>query len=118
MDPFFTTKEVGKGTGLGLSMVFGFAKQSGGFLEIESEVGKGTTVRLLLPRAKETIEADQPDTPQSAPVIMDNIKVLVVEDDEMVRNVTVEYLKMAGIEGLEADCGDAAIEVAGSQRTG
>ncbi len=110
MDPFFTTKEVGQGTGLGLSMVFGFAKQSGGFLEIDSEVGKGTTVKLLLPRAPESTEANQPGTPQSAPVIMDDIKVLVVEDDEMVRNVTVEYLKMSGIEGLEADCGDAALE--------
>ena len=110
MDPFFTTKEVGQGTGLGLSMVFGFAKQSGGALEIDSEVGVGTSVKLLLPRAQESTETDHPGDPQSTPVILDNIKVLVVEDDDMVRNVTVEYLKMSGIEGREADCGEAALE--------
>ena len=85
-EPFFTTKEVGKGTGLGLSMVYGFAQQSGGSMQIRSEPGHGTAVKLFFPRvatsrANAVPSAGQPATPAGSETI------LVVEDDEMVRSV-------------------------------
>ncbi|WP_446655129.1 ATP-binding protein [Blastomonas sp.] len=86
LDPFFTTKDVGKGTGLGLSQVYGFLKQSGGHLNLYSEEGKGTTVKLYLPRAAEA-EAEAGRSSQTtmrfAPP--QNLTVLVVEDDDGVR---------------------------------
>lgn len=86
LDPFFTTKDVGKGTGLGLSQVYGFLKQSGGHLNLYSEQGKGTTIKLYLPRATELQMAEQIDHGASlrfAPP--HNLTVLVVEDDDGVR---------------------------------
>ena len=107
-DPFFTTKEVGVGSGLGLSMVFAFVNQSGGFIEIDSEVGRGTTVKIYFHRAAqpktEDTEQIEPDTLNS-----EGLKVLVVEDDSLVRDVTMEYLRMSGIETLEACDGASAI---------
>lgn len=85
LDPFFTTKDVGKGTGLGLSQVYGFLKQSGGHLNLYSEQGKGTTVKLYLPRASQAA-AEEPDAQtrmRFAPP--QNLTVLVVEDDDGVR---------------------------------
>jgi len=92
-DPFFTTKGVGKGTGLGLSMVYGFAKQSGGSIVVESEVGVGTTMRLLIPRAHTT-----PAKPLTAatPDRGDRQLVLVLEDDEALRKVVVRTLESLG----------------------
>ncbi|PXW74515.1 uncharacterized protein DUF4118 [Blastomonas natatoria] len=86
LDPFFTTKDVGKGTGLGLSQVYGFLKQSGGHLNLYSEEGKGTTVKLYLPRAtvREGRDAVDPDTTLRF-VPPQNLTVLVVEDDDGVR---------------------------------
>src|SRR6185436_14560478 len=83
-EPFFTTKDVGKGTGLGLSMVYGFAQQSGGSMQIRSEPGQGTVVKLFFPRgvasqANAMPSAGQPAAPAGSETI------LVVEDDEMVR---------------------------------
>ncbi|WP_116969117.1 ATP-binding protein [Blastomonas sp. UPD001] len=86
LDPFFTTKDVGKGTGLGLSQVYGFLKQSGGHLNLYSEEGKGTTVKLYLPRAAEAEAEDgrsSQTTMRFAPP--QNLTVLVVEDDDGVR---------------------------------
>lgn len=108
-DPFYTTKKVGKGSGLGLSMVFGFVNQSGGFIDIESEVGKGTAVNLYLRRAvSQPTDVDE-STPRSIVRMGRDLKVLVVEDDAMVRDVAVEYLRTAGIEAREACDGADAI---------
>ena len=96
-DPFFTTKEIGKGSGLGLSMVYGFIRQSGGHVSIYSEPGKGTVVKLLLPRAgvfdltRTTPKEKALGAPQGT-----GETILVVEDDPDVRAVTVEFLLRLG----------------------
>jgi signal transduction histidine kinase len=83
-DPFFTTKPLGQGTGLGLSMVYGFAKQSGGQVRIESQPGKGTTVRMYLPSAdRQSIAAVEQD--DAFDMAGDGQTVLLVEDDASVR---------------------------------
>ena len=83
-EPFFTTKEVGKGSGLGLSMVYGFAKQSGGHITIYSELGRGTTVRLYLPRTSDP-DRQVRDSQPKIPLPHGTERVLMVEDDEFVR---------------------------------
>jgi CheY-like chemotaxis protein len=114
-EPFFTTKPAGKGTGLGLSQVYGFAKQSGGFVRVESEVGSGTVVRLLLP-ARER-ESGQP-SPTTAPGVSGRIEalpvernVVVVEDQENVRNQIVEALADIGCKVVEAKDGVEGLAV-------
>ena len=106
-EPFFSTKAEGKGTGLGLSMVFGFVKQSGGHVKIYSEVDHGTTVKLYLPRAHAT--EDRETAIQSGPVVGGNETVLVVEDDDEVRNTVVETLTDLGYTVLKAPNADAAL---------
>ena len=110
-DPFFTTKEVGKGTGLGLSMVYGFAKQSGGHIRIDSALGVGTTVTLYLPRrfgpGEDPIEADG-DDPEPG---HHSETVLVVEDDEDVRAYTVGILRELGYRVIEAYDGATALKL-------
>ena len=108
-EPFFTTKEVGKGSGLGLSMVYGFAKQSRGHVRIYSEPGEGTTVRLYLPRA----HTDEP-TPasvggRSAEMPRGTERVLVVEDDAMVREHVARQLRSLGYAVTEAPDGQQAL---------
>ena len=88
-DPFFTTKDIGRGTGLGLSQVYGFALQSGGRCEIESEVGRGSLVRLVLPRSTETAAPRAEVAPRAAAGVG---AVLVVEDDDGVASVVCEML--------------------------
>jgi signal transduction histidine kinase/CheY-like chemotaxis protein len=108
-EPFFTTKEVGKGTGLGLSMVFGVVHQSGGAVRLRSELGRGTTVLIYLPRADQTA-LPLADTAGSACSSSDaDAHILVVDDDAAVRWVTVESLKEAGYRVAEADSGSAAL---------
>jgi PAS domain S-box-containing protein len=105
-EPFFTTKEVGKGSGLGLSMVYGFAKQSRGHVRIQSQLGRGTTIKLLLPRsAGSTVPEPVRETPVRAPQ-GDRELVLVVEDDAQLRALVVELLRRLGYRTLAA--GDAA----------
>jgi CheY-like chemotaxis protein len=92
-EPFFTTKEAGKGSGLGLSMVHGFAKQSGGHVNIYSEENRGTTVRLYLPPAKAAVQtAALPE----APIPHGTERILVVEDDPLVQEFVVGQLKGLG----------------------
>ena len=101
-EPFFTTKDVGEGSGLGLSMVYGFARQSGGTVTIESELDKATTVRILLPAAtEEATEAGSNRHEGSA--ANHTTKVLLVEDDTEVRKSTVLLLKSVGCEVIETD---------------
>jgi PAS domain S-box-containing protein len=100
-EPFFTTKEMGQGTGLGLSMVYGFIKQSGGHIEIESRAGKGTTIRIYLPRAiAETVAEPVADVSIALPGGSET--VLVVEDNESVREYSSDILRSIGYSVLEA----------------
>ena len=108
-EPFFTTKEVGRGTGLGLSMVFGVVHQSGGAVRLRSELGRGTTVLIYLPRAA---QAALPATDIAASVCSSSgadAHILVVDDDAAVRCVTVECLREVGYRVAEADSGSAAL---------
>jgi two-component system CheB/CheR fusion protein len=109
VEPFFTTKPPGKGTGLGLASAYGFARQSGGCLVIASEVGKGTTVNLYLPRASGDVplpaSADELGIPMG-----DGELVLVVDDDDEVREVTLKRLESLGYAVIEAASGPKAIE--------
>jgi signal transduction histidine kinase/CheY-like chemotaxis protein len=109
-EPFFTTKEVGKGTGLGLSMVYGFARQSGGSMQIRSEPGRGTAVRLFFPRlatpaAGAAPSAGQPAKPTGSETI------LVVEDNEMVRSYVESELKALGYRVIVTRSAPAALDV-------
>lgn len=99
-EPFFTTKPEGQGTGLGLSMVYGFVRQSGGHVKIYSELGQGTTIRLYLPRAQQP--EDVAVEIEVGPVVGGTETVLVVEDDEEVRNTVVELLTELGYHVLKA----------------
>jgi signal transduction histidine kinase/CheY-like chemotaxis protein len=117
-EPFFTTKALGKGTGLGLSQVYGFVKQSGGHVTIESDAGRGTTVHLFLPRyAGKASENDRwqagPET--RLPCARDSEIVLVVDDDEKVRELAVDALRELGYIVLQAPSGDAALALLESQ---
>ncbi len=127
-EPFFTTKEVGKGTGLGLSMVYGIIKQTGGFIFCESEIGKGSTFRIFLPRhVPEVVAAPDPETraadssreaaaavAKAADASRDlsgSATVLLVEDEDAVRMGGVRALKSRGYTVYEASSGVEALEV-------
>ena len=109
-DPFFTTKDVGKGTGLGLSMVWGFVDQSGGQVDIDSEVGHGTRAKIYLPRCDAALSGDD-DKPDGECVVGGDEIILVVDDDDDVRATAVRLLRDYGYDVLEAHDGKAALEV-------
>jgi PAS domain S-box-containing protein len=110
-EPFFSTKEPGRGTGLGLSTVYGFAEQSGGHATIASELGKGTTVNLYLPRAEVDAVAATAEAANPVPLSADNEVVLVVEDNDEVRELTLQRVEGLGYVALEAESGPAAIAI-------
>ncbi|WP_027520294.1 ATP-binding protein [Bradyrhizobium sp. WSM1417] len=109
-EPFFTTKEVGKGTGLGLSMVYGFVRQSGGLVQMQSAPRQGSTVRLFFPRLATPPNEDAP--PAEGIVTREgNETILVVEDDDMVRTYVESELKALGYRVITAASGPAALEL-------
>ena len=110
-EPFFTTKEPGKGTGLGLSSIYGFVKQSGGHITIDSEVGHGTTATIYLPKFEqsEKTELAVQEKEAEAPIRGAGETILVVEDNPDVRRVTVERIKSLGYKVTEAENGQGAL---------
>ncbi len=108
-EPFFTTKEAGKGTGLGLSMVYGFVKQSGGHLRLESEIGRGTVVTLYLPRFTGPMTADTAPDIGTAELAQPHETVLVVEDDPEVRTYSCDVLSELGYRVISATNGPEAV---------
>ena len=117
-EPFFTTKPLGKGTGLGLSQVYGFVKQSGGHVAIESEPGKGTAVQLYLPRYKGKVaetESWQAGPETRLPGARDGEIVLVVDDEEKVLQLAVDALRELGYLVLHAPGGETALELIEAQ---
>jgi nitrogen-specific signal transduction histidine kinase len=107
LDPFFTTKPAGKGSGLGLSMVYGFVRQSGGYLTIDSTPGEGTTVHILLPRSGQPATEEPVPEPRDVPET--GGLILVVEDSPEVLKVTVRILKRLGYETVSATSVDDAL---------
>ena len=108
-EPFFTTKEKGKGTGLGLSTVYGIVKQSGGYILVQSEVGRGTTFNIYLPRVQDAVEL-QRTAPAARTADEGSETVLLVEDEESVRQLVRETLEAKGYHVLEAENGQAGLE--------
>jgi PAS domain S-box-containing protein len=112
-DPFFTTKPVGQGTGLGLATVYGIVKQTGGFITVDSDVGKGTRFNIYLPRLK--LDAAATIVAEAAPVMARDVTgqdtILLVEDEEAVRSFAARALRMRGYHVLEAGGGEEALEI-------
>ena len=121
-EPFFTTKDAGKGTGLGLATVYGIVKQTGGYVAVESELGIGSAFTIYLRRADGLVQ--QPVEPEPAPVVAEPVvvaatastRVLVVEDEDVIRGLVDQVLRGEGYEVLLAADGDEAIALAGSNR--
>ncbi len=109
VEPFFTTKPEGHGTGLGLSMVYGFVTQSGGHLQIDSEVGVGTSVRIYLPRSLAAPYVEAVPAPRDA--VGGSETILVVEDDAQVRTIVVALLTNLGYRVLEAADAERALAI-------
>jgi signal transduction histidine kinase/ActR/RegA family two-component response regulator len=110
-EPFFTTKEPGKGTGLGLATVYGVVKQSKGFIWVESSPGNGSRFEIYLPQSSDR-EASETASPSTTPVVAHRETVLVVEDEQEVRELACEFLKCAGYSVVTAENGLEALETA------
>ncbi len=116
-EPFFTTKAPGKGTGMGLSMVHGIVHRHNGHLVVESNEGKGTTFKLYFPVAEEEAEKDVVVIPKALKTEMKS-RILVVDDEEFMRNFVTDFLSEAGHECVEADNGKKALEILENDKTG
>ncbi len=123
-DPFFSTKEIGSGTGLGLSTVYGIVRQTGGFVNVDSKVGKGTRFTIYLPAIAEekklslvqpTAEEDREDDSKPAPDLTGRGTILLVEDEDAVRVFSARALRNKGYNVLEARSGEEALEVLGKE---
>ena len=110
-EPFFTTKSEGGGSGLGLAMAYGFVKQSGGHIEIDSEPGRGATVTIYLPRSRKVAQARVQGRPERAVEGGRGETILVVDDDRAVQDMAVEILEDLGYRVLRADDGESALKV-------
>jgi PAS domain S-box-containing protein len=110
-EPFFTTKEVGKGTGLGLATVYGIMKQSGGYIWVDSELGKGSCFQIFLPRVEEAVTHAAEGTSPS-PILQGSETILVVEDSEPLKNLARIFLEQRGFQVLTASSGEEALKVA------
>jgi CheY-like chemotaxis protein len=108
-EPFFTTKGVGRGTGLGLSQVHGFVRQSGGFVTIDTQPGEGTAVHLWLPRTLAMLEEAPPLRVSTIGASRNGACVMVVEDNDALRELVVETLRDAGYRVIEAHDGRSAL---------
>ena len=109
-EPFFTTKTVDRGTGLGLSQVYGFLRQSGGAIAVESEVGRGTTFLIYLPRSNEAPESDDVAVAQPT-TVKSGARALLVEDHPEVSVVAQDYLTQCGYEVVRAASAESALEI-------
>jgi two-component system cell cycle sensor histidine kinase/response regulator CckA len=109
-EPFFSTKEVGKGTGLGLATVYGIVKQSEGYVFVDSEVGVGSTFKIYLPR----VDDAAPPLPMEAtpPVVRGAETVLLVEDEDVLRELLIEAIEAGGYSVLAARDGAEALQIA------
>jgi two-component system cell cycle sensor histidine kinase/response regulator CckA len=116
-EPFFTTKEQGKGTGLGLATVYGVVKQSGGFIWVYSEIGKGTSFKMYLPRVDQPVEKAGSTHP-SAEAPRGTETVLLAEDEQDVREVAREFLESGGYTVIEARDGAEAVQLAAQNSGG
>ncbi len=114
-DPFFTTKDPGKGTGLGLASVYGIVKQTGGFIFPESEMGKGTTFRIYLPRHVPRPATEAPREEEARKQALrdptGDATILLVEDEDAVRDFTIRALTMRGYKVIDASGGEEALEL-------
>jgi len=110
-DPFFTTKAPGEGTGLGLSTVYGIIRQSGGDIRVYSEPGLGTTFKIYLPRVKEPAEPDRYKVPEEVVSLCGTETILLVEDEDIVRELAALELRDLGYTVLEAANGGEALKV-------
>jgi two-component system, cell cycle sensor histidine kinase and response regulator CckA len=115
-EPFYTTKESGRGTGLGLSTVYGIVKQSGGYVWVYSELGKGTTFKVYLPRVTDAVQASPPETPAPA-THKGHETILLVEDEDDVRELTQMVLSERGYHVIEAHSPAEAERLAGNDGT-
>jgi nitrogen-specific signal transduction histidine kinase/CheY-like chemotaxis protein len=115
-DPFFTTKQESGGTGLGLAMVYGIVKQSGGYIRASSQIGRGSTFEVFLPRCAKAVAAEAAPPQEEAPPSGSGRLVLVIEDEESVRAMIRKVLERNGYEVIDAADGPQALELARGQR--